>query len=110
MRKRCTLAQRELGTRQGPKEQGPKISRARSSRAGSLSQNRFFVAPPSPPVWHTSVFDFEGVRGGTHTFSIPRPYRMHTSHTLSADFRRDSCMAYGLGGFNHGTIMRGARK
>src|ERR1700677_932483 len=30
----------------------------------------------------TCVFDCGGVRGGPYTFSIPRPYRMHTFHTL----------------------------
>ena len=40
--------------------------------------------PPSPPVWHTSISDCEGLTGWVHTFSIPRPYRMHTFHTLRA--------------------------
>ena len=46
--------------------------------------------PPTPPVWHTSVSDCEGFKGGPHTFSIPRPYRMHTSHTFSRKLCRFS--------------------
>jgi hypothetical protein len=38
--------------------------------------------PPPPPVWHTSISDCEGLTGWVHTFSIPRPYRMHTFHAL----------------------------
>jgi hypothetical protein len=41
----------------------------------------FDTPPPSPPVWHTSIFDCKGFKGGPYTFSIPRPYRMHTFHT-----------------------------
>jgi hypothetical protein len=41
----------------------------------------FLMRCPLPPVWHTSIFDCEGFKGGPHTFSIPRPYRMHTCHT-----------------------------
>lgn len=34
-----------------------------------------FAAQPPPPVWHTSVFDSEGLAGGY----IPFPYPLHTS-------------------------------
>src|ERR1700722_12012727 len=47
--------------------------------AGVGPQFTFLIPlPPPPPVCHTSIFDCEGDKGGPHTFSIPRPYGMHT--------------------------------
>ena len=45
---------------------------------GAAAVVYLFIAPaPSPPVWHTSIFDSKGLTGG----SIPLPYLVHTRHT-----------------------------
>ena len=67
VRKRRSLALRELG------------ARLCAFVAGRYARSEFFLTRPLPPVWHTSIFDCEGLKGGPHTFSIPRPYHMHTS-------------------------------